>query len=657
MIKLRFPGAVLLLSLALWLLAAGLTLPVGLWVWPWTGLEALSGLQIQFAHGLMPRPVVAVLVGAALGLAGALMQMVLRNPLADPSTLGVSAAAQLALVAATVLAPGLLAPDNGPVALAGAAAAACLVMALGLRRDFAPVTVTVAGMLVGMLASAIATALVLGQGHYLLSLVIWSGGSLAQDSWHDVSVLLLVLLLAAGAAAVLRRPLAVMGLGGAAARALGARVGWIRAAALALAVVLSAAVAAQVGLVGFVGLAAPALARQAGIRGTGPMLWAAPLAGALLLSLTDSALLLLAALGGPELPTGALTGLLGGPLLIALLPRLAATVPPGTEGGDILRTRAPRPRLLLALLAGGTLIFALLSLWYGRGPGGWGGVAPAFAARFLPLRATAILAAAGAGALLALSGAALQRLTANPMAAPEVLGVTGGASLGYAAAVFVLPAPGPVALAIASGGGGALALLLLALYALRADMAPARLLLAGLAVGALASALLAIIMASGDPRGWSLLGWLSGSATRATLPGALALGAAAALALAGAVALARWIEILPLGAPVARGLGLPLSLARLVLILGAGLATGAACVLTGPVSFVGLMAPHIARSLGLARPVAFLTGSWLCGAALMVLAAFGARTLTYPYDLPLGLIATLVGAPWLFLALIRRSRA
>ena len=66
------------------------------------------------------------------------------------------------------------------------------------------------------------------------------------------------------------------------------------------------------------------------------------------------------------------------------------------------------------------------------------------------------------------------------------------------------------------------------------------------------------------------------------------------------------------------------------------------------------MAPHLARSLGLVRPAAFICGSALIGGTLMALASFGTRSLSYPYDLPLGLMATLLGAPWLFILLLRK---
>ena len=645
------------LALCLWAVAAAVALPIADWPAPPWRAQEMDIAQILLVFGLMPRWIVALLAGALLGLAGALMQAVLRNPLADPTTLGTSAGAQLAIVSATVFAPSLLVGGALPVALAGSGAATALVIALGARRGFAPVTVTIAGLLVGMLASAIATAITLGQGYYLLSLVIWNGGALTQNDWSPASRLGGVLVVGLVLAAALARPLLILSLGAEGARGLGLRLAPLRLGTLLLAVVLSAVVSAELGLISFVGLAAPALARSLGARTLLQRLMLAPMVGAVLLSLADGLLLVVAAFDGPVLPTGALTGLIGGPLLIWLLPQMRAHVPPEATGSAVPDRRAAYPGRILAVLACATILVSLLTLVGGRGPDGWGLIDPRLRETFLPLRATAILAAAAAGALLAGAGAILQRLTANPMAAPEVLGVTGGAALGYALCLFVIDGPGPVALAVGTGCGGALALAGLSAFALRHDMAPARLLLAGLAIGALASAALMAIMASDDRRAWAILGWLAGSASTVSPAGAASLAALAVALLAALLAAGRWLEILPMGGEVPRALGLPLVPVRMGLILIAGLATGAATMLVGPVSFVGLMAPHLARSLGLARPRAFVTASWLIGALLMVLAAFAARTATTPYDLPLGLCATMIGAPWLFVLLLKREQA
>jgi ferric hydroxamate transport system permease protein len=639
-----------LIAVALWLLAAR-ALPIP--PLPWQS-QAMSLDQIRMAYGLMPRGIIALLAGAMLGLSGAILQVVLRNPVADPTTLGISAGAQLALVLATMLQPCLLETGRWPVAMAGAGTAAGLVMTIGVCRAFQPVTMVIAGMLVGLTSSAIASAVTLAQGEYLLSLVIWNGGSLVQQDWSGVGALAGVLALGGLAAAALARPLRLLSLGAEGAQGLGLNVAAMRLAAVTVAVVLAAAVSAELGLIGFVGLAAPAIARSLGVRTIAGLLVWSPVLGALFLSICDGLILAAAGLGTEMFPTGALTGLVGGPLLIWLLPRLRGATPPGTEAGDSPAPSLNRPAPLLAAMALALIGVGLVLLWIGRVPGGWAVLDRAELAAFLPMRLPRLVAAAASGAALALAGAILQRLTANPLASPEVLGVSGGASLGYAAVVFGLAAPGALALALGTMAGGAAALAVLLAFTARRDMPAERVLLAGIAVSSLASAVLSAMMAVGDARAWAILSWLSGSAAAVPLSGAVALAGLAGAIWLVALVLRRWLALLPLGAGVARGVGLVLPSARVVLIGLAGLATGAATIVTGPLSFVGLMAPHLARRIGLARPGDHLTGSALIGALLMLAADFGARMAGFPYELPLGLFASLIGAPWLIWLMTRQ---
>jgi ABC-type Fe3+-siderophore transport system permease subunit len=643
------------LAIALWLLAALRLMPLA----GWPGLpfdpQALDLQQILLAFGLMPRGVIALIAGAVLGLSGAILQAVLRNPVADPTTLGISSGAQLALVLATILTPGLLEYGRWPIAMTGAVLAAGLVMAIGARRAFAPVTMVIAGMLVGMTASAIATAFTLSQGQYLLSLVIWNGGSLVQQDWSAVRSLGLVMAAGWLLAGLLARPLRVLSLGVEGASGLGMNVALVRLAAMAVAVWLAASVSAELGLIGFVGLAAPALARTLGARGIPQLLILSPIIGALILSVCDGLILSVAGLTGEMFPTGALTGLIGGPLLLWLLPRLRGSTPPGTEAREGPAPRLTRPAPLLIGLTTSLVLAALVLVWIGRVPHGWAVLDWQSFRDFLPMRLPRLIAAASAGAALAMAGTVLQRLTANPLASPEVLGVSGGAALGYGLVAFGAAAPTAVMLASGSMGGGAVALAVIAVYVSRRDMPAERVLLAGIAVSALASAVLAAMMAVGNMRSFAILAWLSGSSSAIGMGGALSLALVALLLWLGAMAARRWLDVLPLGAGVAGGLGLPLRRARFLLILLAGIATGAATILVGPLSFVGLMAPHLARRAGLARPADQVTGAALIGAGLMLAADFGARMAGFPYELPLGLFASLIGAPWL-IWLMMRSR-
>ena len=647
-----FPTFFAGVALSLWLLSAAPYLAAGWPAYPFDP-EQMSFDHLLLIFGLVPRGVVALLAGALLGLSGALLQTVLRNPIADPSSLGISAGAQLALVSATVLAPGWLIWGTWPIAMAGAGGATLLVMAIGAARAFHPVTMVIAGMLVALLASSVAVALTLSQGEYLFSLVIWNGGSLVQTGWGPAGSLAAVLLIGALCAALLARPLGLMTLEASGAQALGLNVAVLRAMAVALAAVLAASVSAAVGLVAFIGVAAPAVARAIGARRSDQLLLYAPLAGALILFLCDGVVLTVTAGRLEMFPTGAATGLIGGPLLLWLLPRLRATVPPPAR--DIL-PRASHPRRLLVTLCVTLSIGMIGFVLLGRTPEGWVLLDRASAEMFLPQRLPRLAGAAAAGGLLALAGAMLQRLTANPLAAPEVLGVSGGAAIGYAAVLFTVASPAPLVLTLGAAVGGACALLLLAGVVLRREVRPERVLLAGIAVSALAAAILSVLMAAGTARSFALLAWLSGSATTLTTASAAALFTLLLGVLFVSWMILRWLVILPLRADTARGLGIPLPMAWGAIVVSAGLATGAATLFVGPVSFVGLMAPHLARRLGLARAQDHVAGSVLIGALLMLAADFGARMASFPYDLPLGLFASLLGTPWLLWLMIRRSR-
>ncbi|MBW9051420.1 Fe(3+)-hydroxamate ABC transporter permease FhuB [Rhizobium mesosinicum] len=622
--------------------------------WPPLPFDAaqMTTQQIIFAYAILPRGAVAILAGAALGLAGALLQRLLRNPIADPSTLGVSSGAQLAIVAATLFFPEVLDGYRAFVALAGAAAAMALVFLLGWRRAFEPITMAVSGLLVGITCSALSAAMTLSQGEYLMSLVTWNGGSLSQQDWSTTVTLGLELLLGLAVTLLLLRPLTLLGLGDSSARSLGVALAGTRIAVASLAVALSAGVAAAVGLVSFVGLAAPAMVRLLGIRTTRSILLLSPVAGGLLLWLCDGVVQLVASSAGETFPTGSVTALIGGPLLLWLLPQVRAVEPPHPPD-SVLVSRAPLSRLVLILCLLPPLAWAALCV--ARLPDGWTLLSGDLFWELLPARWPRLVASAAAGGLLAMAGAMLQRLTGNPMASPEVLGVSGGAGVGYAVALSVSAGAGAPALFLGAGGGAVFVLIVVALFAARRHLPPERLLLAGISVSAFSSAILSALLAIGDQRAWQILAWLGGSAAAATPGTAAFLAGLTIVILAIGLIFTRWQVILPLGAPTAMALGLPLVGARTMMVLMAGIATAAASLLVGPLSFIGLMAPHIAHRAGFEKPGSRILASAVIGSVLMVIADLGARTATFPYELPLGLFAAFAGAPYLVWMIGRRQ--
>lgn len=622
--------------------------------WP-VGDHHLQWVILQ--NAVLPRAAVAILAGAALGLAGLLLQRVLRNALAEPSTLGISAGAQLAMALATLFAPALMSWSVGFVAFTGGIAAVAIILALTWRRGLEPVSVVLAGMMVALTANAASAALILANGDYLFSLFIWGGGSLVQQSWDPAVTIGSRLAIGLAAAILLLRPLAILGLDDASARSLGVALHASRFAIVALAVWIATTVVAAVGVIGFVGLAAPALATLSGARTLGQRVVAAPLIGAILLWLTDGLVQLVSGVGGERLPTGAATALLGGPLLLWILPRLRMMEWPSLSTPMAASRRAARPSAIIVIALVALFGAALAALLIGSGPDGWSVATGSLLADLSQWRAPRIVVAAAAGAMLAAAGVMVQRLTGNPLASPEVLGVGTGAGAGLTA-VLLVNAAASLFWQIAGAAVGALGALLLILgVAARGKFGPERLLLGGVAIGAAASAVITAVIAMGTMTSYTLLTWLTGSTAQADATQAWTALALAVMLVAPAFLAVRWLEILPLGGETAKSLGVPLKRARFAVVLLSALMTAAAAMFVGPLSFIGLIAPHLARLAGLGRARDHLLGAVLLGAALMVLSDWLARMVAFPYQLPVGLFASLIGGPYLIYLLSSGARS
>jgi iron complex transport system permease protein len=622
---------------------------------PLAGDQGFDLNRILLLNSVLPRAIVAVLSGAALGLSGALLQQVLRNPIADPSTLGISAGAQFAMTAATLFAPALMDAARESVALFGGLAVVALLLSLSWQRGLEPVTVVLAGMVISLIAMALSATLILANGEYMMSLLIWGSGSLTQQGWDHAQAIAVTLVLALVAALLLIRPLEILGLDDANARSLGVNLLLLRLLALAIAVWLATTVTAEVGVIGFVGLAAPTFARLGGARTQRDIFLAAPLVGATILWLTDGIVQLVAGGSAEMVPTGAATALLGGPLLLYLLPRLRLARHASIAVAPSLSRRIAHPALSSLVILILVLSILVVALLLGRGPNGWNLASGQLLESLYPFRAPRIVAAAAAGAMLAAAGTILQRMTDNPLASPEVLGVSAGAGVGLAAVLFTFSAP-PMAARLTGATIGVLVMLVALLAIARnQEKNSERLLLGGLAAGAICNAIVSAAMIAGDARAFQLLTWISGSTTHITWTEA-SVAAAAAFALLGLLPLmTRWLEILPLGSDQARAIGLPLRTSRMILtILAAGL-TAAASLVVGPLSFVGLVAPHMARLVGFGRAHHQLLAAILIGAGMMTGADWLSRIVSFPYQLPLGLFASLIGGPYL-IWLLRRNR-
>ncbi|BEL81979.1 Fe3+-hydroxamate ABC transporter permease FhuB [Serratia marcescens] len=651
------------LTLILLLLAAagGLTiynltqqLPPAQWARALSAPDIDDVRQMLFHYSLLPRLTVSLLAGAGLGLVGVLFQQVLRNPLAEPSTLGVAAGAQLGLTIATlwVLPGGEF--TRQLAAMVGAIVVGGLVFGVAWGKRMSPVTLILAGLVLGLYCGAVNSLLALFHYDQLQGMFLWGTGALNQQDWSAVQFLLPRLLVAGLLAALLLRPLTLLGLDDGVARNLGLGLSMARFCALGVAIIFSAMLVSAVGVIGFIGLFAPLMAKMLGARRLSHRMMLAPLLGALLLWLTDQVMLGVTQVWR-EIPTGAATALFGAPLLLWLLPRLrsAATPPPMNLGDKVPAERGNLPGWIL--LGGLVLLIGLtLALMLGKNAGGWHWSLGAELDALLPWRWPRVLSALAAGMMLAVAGTLIQKLTGNPMASPEVLGISSGAAFGVVMMLFMVPGDAFVWLLPAGSLGAAATLLIIMIAAGRGGFSTERMLLAGIALSTAFTTVIFLLLASGDPRMGGLLTWLSGSTYSVEPAQALR----TALVAAGLMVLAplcrRWLTILPLGGATARSVGIALTPARLTILLLAATLTAMATLTVGPLSFVGLMAPHMARMLGFRRALPQMVIAALLGGLLMVFADWCGRMLLFPYQIPAGLLATFIGAPY-FVYLLRKQ--
>jgi iron complex transport system permease protein len=270
----------------------------------------------------LPRVLLAALVGAGLGAAGAALQGATRNRLAEPYLLGVSGGAAVGAVIATALhAPPAIIPVAGfGGALVAVALTLLVARASGGRGDAR--VVLMAGVVVGAFAnSVIMVALANADASAVRGALWWMMGSAAEATWFQVRALGLFVAIGVGALIALGRAIDVLALGDDTAAGLGVDVTRVTLGVYVAGALLAAGTVSAAGLVGFVGLLVPHLVRLAGARTHRVIIGAAALAGASLVVGAD--LIARVALPPAELPLGAVTALIGVPFFLALLRRLA----------------------------------------------------------------------------------------------------------------------------------------------------------------------------------------------------------------------------------------------------------------------------------------------------------------------------------------------
>ena len=321
--------------------------------------------------------------------------------------------------------------------------------------------------------------------------------------------------------------------------------------------------------------------------------------------------------------------------------------------------------LLIGLLAAAGVAAAAAACLLGSTPLGAGRVLSALVGAASPgdvivvweIRLPRALAAFATGAALGVSGAALQGLLRNPLAEPGVLGVSASATL---AATFViyygLIEVGAFALPVAAIAGALAATALLTVAAVRVGSV-LTLILVGIGLSSLAGAVMALLM-NLAPNPFSLadmLNWTLGSVANRSFDDLLLAFPFLATGFGLLLTARRGLSALTLGEEAAAGVGVDLGRARRLVVVGAGLVTGAAVSIAGAIGFVGIVAPHLVRPLVDHDPARTLVPAALLAGVILVLADIGVRLAPTDAELRLGVVAALIGAP-VFIWIAARRR-
>ncbi|WP_171166628.1 Fe(3+)-hydroxamate ABC transporter permease FhuB [Streptomyces sp. I05A-00742] len=644
----------------------------------------------------LPRTLTALAVGAALGTAGCLLQAVTRNPLAETGLLGVNAGASLGVVVAIAF----LGVESGygylMWAFGGAVVASALVLFMaGRRGGGSPMRLVLAGSALGATFGGVTSVIIVNSAETYDRFRFWVLGSLAGvEGFTKLGSLAPVLALGFVVALLIARPLSALALGDDLARGLGHRPGVIRVVVALAVTLLTAASVALIGPISFLGLLAGFVARAI----TGPRLTAQiALAGVIGAGVLTGSDILARVVSRPfEAPVSVIIALFGAPVLIGIVrsKRLGAmgmTDPATAESGKPGRRPLPRlplPRLprrseelaaglvvrrgalsllvprraalatllLIALLVGAVMVSAYAgqsdmslgrTFWAVLGSGD----------RFDVLlvqkfRLGRIVAGLAAGAALGLAGCLTQTLARNRLATPELLGVNDGAT---AAVLLSTTLTGTFGAWWAGPVGALAAVLVVTTVSGGLGQRGYRVLVVGLAMSALASAITQVVVSRRSLNSaTSLYVWTSGSLNGRGYSVATPVLIGLAVLVPLALVVARHLNVLRFDDSTAASLGVAPGRVRLLcLLLAVGLA-GLAVGICGPVGFVALASPVIAgRLAGPSRvPV---VGSMLVGATLIVLADTVGRVVFSGAEVPVGIVTTVLGGPFLLWVLLGRS--
>ncbi|WP_020407113.1 iron ABC transporter permease [Hahella ganghwensis] len=604
--------------------------------------NAYSLDQELFVTLTIPRTLLACLIGAAMALAGNLIQQSLQNPFASPTTLGINAGAMVGLIAGQLIFASLTPWEASLWAFGGAAMTALVVYGFAAWLGSSALNTILVGMALSLALGALTSGFMLFYENRLDGMFLWGAGTLQHLETPDLISYSLPLGICIFLGIFTARALDLFHLGDQTASSLGVSVAKIRGLSLLLATILAGLCISIVGVISFVGLVAPHLARLFGVRKAVHHAVLTAIFGAVMLLAAD---FLARVVGGHDfpLPAGAMTTIIGGPFLLWMLLRLSkqrTRLPEAREVG-LSPLFACRPGTLLTVL-----IITLAGLLWLTSPNS------SLDSPIAYLYAYRSAVAALAGAALACSGLIFQGLLRNPLASPDISGVT---TVGVLVVVITLsfsPDLSRMDFAWLSMFGSLLVLPVFFLLLRRPAYSPTHVALVGMTLSAIAATLNTLLLTLGASQASDALLWLSGTTYGVTQSQWWLLVALTVPLIGWVLHQARLLDILQLGPELSQALNVTVKRQGLLMLAAACVLAAASVAVVGGIGFVGLMAPHLASMLGLSNYRQKMAGSLLIGAILLIAADALAQSVMSPFELAAGITTAVLGGTYFVILLL-----
>ncbi|TKX31685.1 iron ABC transporter permease [Campylobacter estrildidarum] len=593
-----------------------------------------------FINYNLSRFFMCLLCGFLLAFSSLILRIVMQNPLASDTTLGVAPSASFAILIATLFFPDFLNISKVLIGFVGSFLILFLILVFMLKKHLNSTSVILLGLISGMIFGALSSLLMLFYPEESKAFLLFNSGYFTQNGFKDVIELFCYSSIALISLYFFIPYLKILNLGDELASSVGQNIFYVKFFALCLSAYFITLVVSFVGMISFLGLFASVFVEFFKIKNLRKEFLVCGFLGFFLLFGVDLFLQILQIIKGIDLPTGRVLALLGSPLLIfAVFKMLKETF----SDDYIYISHCFKEKYIILGLFVLVLVLFFLNLYFDFSTLSF----KEMLNEILALRLNKLVILFLCGVLLALVGFILQRLSFNPMASPEMLGINSGASLGVLLALYFFSKHIQIFAII----GALLVLCFLFFLSIKFNINMQKIILIGIAIMFFVDALGKIFLASGDFKAYTFLAYTQAGLINIDKNLSLSLLIYTGIFLCCLYILYPSLKIFSLGENCALSVGLNITKVRIVFLILSAFACALSALCIGPFSFVGLLAPHIMRLLGIKKLYNQLLSTALIGICLMFLAYFISKIALFAYEIPLGIVATLLGSIYFIFAI------